>query len=298
MQLAPRYDATPIVSLDGPPSGVLAPTARQWRRFVDVLSAFDEAQWSHPSRCEGWSNRDVIVHLESAAAFWGFSVVQGVNGEPTRFLATFDPVASPAAMVRDARDRSSAEVLERFVRSTEGFLSVLEGLDESDWESLAESPPGHVTVASLAHHALWDSWVHERDVLIPLGVDPVVEADEVVACLRYAAALSPAFAVNNGAVGGGRLVVDATDPAVRCIVDVGTEVRVRTWRDDDAVGDGDLVLTGSSVDMVEALSMRRPLGQDVPAATAWMVDGLAEVFDTPSVAQKRPSRGASAPQNR
>ena len=63
---------------------------------------------------------------------------------------------------------------------------------------LAEAPPGHIAIGLVAIHALWDSWVHERDMLIPLGLDPVVDDAEMEACLVYAAALGPAFHASTG----------------------------------------------------------------------------------------------------
>ena len=91
----------------------------------------------------------------------------------------------------------------------------------------AEAPPGHLSVSVVAHHALWDSWVHERDILVPLGVVPAVEADEVAACLRYAAALAPAVALNGGAVAAGRLAITASDPDLDLLVEVGDAVARR-----------------------------------------------------------------------
>ena len=43
------------------------------QEFAAALAVLDDEQWSHPSRCEGWSSRDVIVHLDSTNAFWAFS---------------------------------------------------------------------------------------------------------------------------------------------------------------------------------------------------------------------------------
>lgn len=63
-----------------------------------------------------------------------------------------------AGAVRDVR-RASAQ-------SPNDLLGSLEAVD---WEALAEAPPGHITVSAVTHHALWDSWIHERDVLLPLG---------------------------------------------------------------------------------------------------------------------------------
>ena len=41
----------------------------------------------------------------------------------------------------------------------------------------------------------------------------------------------------------------------------------------------DLVLSGDAVEVLEALSIRRPLDQAIAPDVAWMVDGLATQFD-------------------
>lgn len=274
MQLTPVYGPDPLIVLEGPGAGILEPVVRQRRRLVAELGRLDEAQWSHATRCDGWDVRDVIVHLDSTNTFWSFSIGAGVAGTPTTFLATFDPVASPAALVA-ADDEPPAAVLERFADSTEALAAQMESLDEGQWQALAEAPPGHVTVSALAHHALWDSWVHERDILEPLGIDQVIQDDEVTASLTYAAALSPAFSVAMGHGRTGVLGVSTADPAVELTVEIGDDVRVRTGPASGA----DLVLEGDSVELLEALSVRRPLSGAVPDGSEWMVQGLLEVFD-------------------
>lgn len=277
MQLTPRYGAQPVITLDGPPAAIAGPLIRQRRRLATALASFTDEQWSHPSRCAGWSNRDVIVHLDSTNTFWSMSIAAGVHGEPTRFLATFDPVASPAQLVTGSGDVSTGEVLARFVASTDALVGLCSSLDHAGWSAAAEAPPGHVSVSAVAHHALWDSWVHERDVLVPLGLAPEPEADEVAACLRYVAALGPALALNRGAAGSGVLAIDATGPDVVVVVDIGEEVVVRAG----AAGAPtvELRLAGDAVELLEALSVRRPLSQLIPAESAWMLRGLSDTFD-------------------
>lgn len=205
------------------------------------------------------------------------SIAAGVHGEPTRFLATFDPVASPAQLVAGSGDVSTGEVLARFVASTGALVGLCSSLDHAGWSAAAEAPPGHVSVSAVAHHALWDSWVHERDVLVPLGLAPEPEADEVAACLRYVAALGPALALNRGAAGSGVLAIDATGPDVVVVVDIGEEVVVRAG----AAGAPtvELRLAGDAVELLEALSVRRPLTQLIPADSVWMLRGLSDTFD-------------------
>ena len=274
MQISPRYDADLFIVLDGPPAAVAEPTIRQRRRFVEVLGTLDDDQWAALSRCDAWSVRDVVVHLADTTDFWGFSLHQGRKGEPSRFLATFDPVATPVALVEGAGDIGGPQALERLSASVESLATLLDGLDADTWTAVAEAPPGHVSVTAVVHHALWDSWVHERDVMLPLGLEPEVHADEVVLSLRYAAALAPALLVSEGSDRSGTLVVETVDPASRFTVDVGRSVTVV----DGTADDPNLVLTKSKIDLLEALSIRRPLEIDVPAASAWLVSGLADVF--------------------
>ena len=240
-----------------------------------ALAELADEQWAHPSRCAGWSNQDVIVHLDSTNSFWAFSIASGLKGEPTRFLATFDPVASPAELVAGSQEIPPTEVLERFTASTAALTDLLEGLTEEDWTTAAEAPPGHLTVSAVTHHALWDSWVHERDILLPLGRPAAEEPDEVAACLRYGAALAPAFAVTNGDATTGRLAIAVIDPELEFTVAIDDQIDVRTG----VSGDADLTLGGDAVELLEALSIRRPLDQAIDADVAWMVNGLATQFD-------------------
>lgn len=278
MQLKPRYGGTPIITLDGTPSDILAPVVRQRHRFAAAAAALTEEQWAAPSRCAGWSNRDVVIHLDSTNSFWAFSVAAGLRGEPTTFLATFDPVSSPAQLVAGAQHMSSQDVLAKFTASTAAFTASLESLSESEWSTLAEAPPGHISISALAHHALWDSWVHERDVLLPLGIAPAEETDEIAAALRYGAALGPGFAVSRSLGQTGCLAVESTAPDTAFVVDVSDHVHVRA-----GTGTADLHLAGDGVELLEAFSIRRPLTQQVPANHQWLINGLAQIFDVSAV---------------
>lgn len=279
MQLQPRYGTEPIIVLEGDPAAIATPAIRQRQRLVDVLAGFDDQQWQHPSRCDGWTNRDVIVHLGSTNTFWSYSIGAGLAGEPTRFLATFDPVATPAQLVAADADRSPGEVLEAFATSTAALVDRWAALDAQGWQATAEAPPGHLSVSAVAHHALWDSWVHERDILEPLGLAQVIEADEVAASLRYAAALAPGFAISLDRAETGTLRVEG-EPDVR--IEVAITPRSATVRDlgpTEAAGAADLVLTGDAVELLETLSLRRGQPAAAPDDVAWMVQGLATVFD-------------------
>jgi len=291
MQLTPRYGSAPVITLDGPPSAIVEPATRQRHRLVDAMAAFGDRDWAHPSRCDGWTNRDVIVHLDGTNAFWAFSITAALQGEPTRFLANFDPVASPAELVAGSHGIPNSQVMDQFQASTTALVDLLSSLDEASWSELAEAPPGHISVSAVVHHALWDSWIHERDILLPLGVTTTEEPDEITACLRYAAALAPALSITQGSTRRGLLNVVATglqpstdlptnDPIdrssdLRIIVEIGDCAAVTSGGSARA----DLTLTGDAVELLEAFSIRRPLDHAVPADSAWMIAGISEIFE-------------------
>jgi hypothetical protein len=115
-------------------------------------------------------------------------------------------------------------------------------------------------------------------VLEPIGGTQEVWDDEVLASLRYVAALGAGFGLTQGSTQQGRLGIRATTPDAAFVVDVTDRVDVRAAGADE-VADADLVLAGDAVDLLEALSRRRPLPHAVPGDAAWLVSGLATVFD-------------------
>ena len=275
MEIAPRYDAAPAIELDGPDDDQQHTVTRQRRRFEAALAALDDGQWRAPSRCEGWSVQDVVSHLTTVNGFWSASLAAGLAGEPTRILAGFDPKATPELLVAGTRAQPPAEALAAFSASNVQLCAQVDALAASDWNVIAESPAGHEPLRVVLLHALWDSWIHERDVLLPLGLPVVEEEDEVLSCLRYVSSIGAAFAVSNDPARAGTLVIEATDPAAQVVVDVRDGVvRVR----DGGAPDGAPVLRGRAVDLVEGLSMRAPLPAGAEASR-WMIDALADVFE-------------------
>jgi uncharacterized protein (TIGR03083 family) len=275
VQISPRYDGPPILRVDVPLADPSVPLLRQRRRVASVLGELDESQWTSRSRCDAWSVRDVVCHLIGTDQYWAVSIAKGLAGEPTRYLESFDPVSVPEQMVDAMRTMTSAEVLARFVEGVDGLASVLDGIDEEKWSMLAEAPPGHVALRSVALHALWDAWIHERDIVLPLGLDPVVEDDEVAACLVYAVGLGPAFLASTGSTRTGRLAVDATDPDLSFVVACGPTVVIGEGPAPDCTPR----LSGRAVALVEGLSFRFPLEHGLAPEDEWLLGGLGDVFE-------------------
>lgn len=272
--VSPRYEGPPIISIAGTPADQLAPVVRQRRRFAAMIVELSNDDWRLASRCDGWAVQDVVAHLVGVNAFWRASVLAGLAGEPTQVLAGFDPKKTPALMVAQMRELTPDEVRDQFLASNEAFLDVIAELDDDGWAMLAEAPPGHLPIRLVAHHALWDCWIHERDIALPLGLNPPTEPDEVRSCLRYVSALSSAFAISSGLTIAGEFGLHSNDPTVSCVLEVGETVAVR----DDVAPRAAPCLRGDAVALVEALSIRTPLPEAVPAEWRQLIEGLAIAF--------------------
>jgi uncharacterized protein (TIGR03083 family) len=275
MLLSPRYEGPPILSIAGEPDDQVAPVVRQRRRLEAMLVNLSEHDWVSASRCAGWTVQDVVAHIVGVNRFWHASLLAGLAGAPTRILAGFDPATTPPLLVAPMRALTPRELLDQFVSSNDAFLAIVAELDNSGWALLAESPAGHVPIRLLACHALWDCWVHERDIALPLGLNPATEPDEVGSCLRYAAALSPALSIGSGQTFADVFAVEASDPDVCFVLDVTDSVAVHdgtTPRDAPC-------LRGDAVTLVESLSIRRPLPSSAPPEWVKLLGGLADVFD-------------------
>ena len=170
-----------------------------------MIEHLNDDEWSHPSRCDGWSARDVAVHLASTNAFWEVSIRSGIDGcadgdagevrsgrHPCRDGRGFDADTPTRSSRRSRRRRSHLPISSSDCGRPTG-------------RRRPRRRPGTWASSAVVHHALWDSWIHERDIALPLGRTPDVEPDEVIASLRYVAALSRRRLPRGGRLGNGRV---------------------------------------------------------------------------------------------
>lgn len=275
MKIPPRYGTDPLITYEGDPAAVAIPTVRQRLRLARTLAGFGSQEWEAPSRCAGWTNRDVVVHLALANRFWVHSISEARRGTPSQVLAAFDPVATPAALVEAAGNPPPAEALDAYVKSADTLVDLLGSLTSGEWTMPGESPLGYVSVSAIVHHALWDAWIHERDIALGAGSMPPVEADEVDAALRCAAALGPAFGILLGDLGDQRLAatVTAQDPAIGFTIKVDQAVQVTA----DIAPAVHVAVHGCAVDVLEGLSLRAPF--HLEPEWQWLTAGLAHSFE-------------------
>lgn len=273
------YDEAVTLDVASELSSVVEPWRRHRQRLLARLAELDEGGWANTSRCDAWSTQEVICHLASADAFWAMSLLGAKERSPTSVLNGFDPSTSPDGFLGALRDAPGAEVLEAFSEATSVLDATVSSLDEADWAATGESPLGHVSASLVLAHAHWDSWLHERDIFVPLGEEPPVEPDELMAAAWYTLVFGAAQCglLNDPSPVGVGLTepVEATftlddlaDTALSLRIDEGVRLRV---------GDPE-ASTGHAraVDLIEELT-GRPTGNPSVAATL-PPDLLAELI--------------------
>ena len=170
------------VELD--PAAVVDAYAVHRRRFARKVAVLDEGALRTQSRCSEWSVADVLRHCADVDE-WMQAIWSG--GRPP--FTSFDPVLTPHEFVIAGRAMSDLEARDRYVRSSEAIVSEVAGSGPERWGAASVSPIGFVPWWLSLLHVFYDSWLHERDVLLPLGETPPVDLEEATPVLAYSLAL-------------------------------------------------------------------------------------------------------------
>lgn len=136
--------------------------------LVDLGGTLDDAAFSLPTACPGWTVKDQFSHVigtelllegasaPDAAAPPGAHVRNELGELNERFVEARRAVAGP---------RVVAELAELAARR----LAALRELDAEAWDALGPSPIGMVPYVDYMGLRVFDSWVHDQDVRGALG---------------------------------------------------------------------------------------------------------------------------------
>jgi uncharacterized protein (TIGR03083 family) len=135
-------------------------------RLDGFFVGLDEQAWSRPSRCAGWSVRDVLAHLLSSEDY-NTACLDGAVGE---FLASVgargatDLTSANELGIRELDGRPTAELIEEWratnTRNREGFRA----RDGGDVDSSVGAYPARWQ----AFHLAFELAVHADDVGVPV----------------------------------------------------------------------------------------------------------------------------------
>jgi uncharacterized protein (TIGR03083 family) len=208
------------IHVDVAPAATLTAYARHRRRFAAEVASLDEAALAVQSRCSLWSVADVLRHCHDVddwmQALW--------SGSRPPFTS-FDPIMTPHEFVVAGRAISDLEARDRFVSSCETMAADVGSSGPERWGLTSVSPVGFVPWWLSALHVFFDSWIHERDVLVPLGVSVPVEEAEALPVLAYSFAIvGTLIKESTDVVVAGVRVVTGEPPAKATPVAPGVDV--------------------------------------------------------------------------
>ncbi len=152
----------------------------QQRELLTMVSGLDASGLQQPSRCDGWSVADVLLHLaqtneaavsslsgtfaETTALTWLNEAEESTDGSPE--IKDVDDLAE--VMVTRERPDAPTESLRRWQASATAQIEAFDGTDPS-----ARVPwvAGELAARTLASTRLSETWIHTNDIAVPLGLD-------------------------------------------------------------------------------------------------------------------------------
>jgi uncharacterized protein (TIGR03083 family) len=181
---------------DFDPEHLLDVFSQQRQRFIAVLQGFGPGEWGSPTRCTEWSAHEVVRHLCDT----NMNAIASESAD--RALDTssgFDPRITPRQWLSASEGETPADTLSRFVKTTEGRFA-------RDRARLADGrsfdvhlPYGQADWTVRMLHGFWDSWLHERDVLLAKGREHPTDGDATVYATAYGLFIAGAVASRFGA---------------------------------------------------------------------------------------------------
>ena len=162
------------------PEHLLRVFGRQRQRFAAVLRGFGPDDWAGPTRCADWSAHDVVRHLCD-----GNAMAAGADDHALDLTAGFDPRITPRGWPAASASQSPRASFSRFLAITEELVALLRGRLARGFKFDVCLPYGPMDWTILVLHAFWDSWLHERDVLLACGRDHPTDGDATVYAAAY-----------------------------------------------------------------------------------------------------------------
>ncbi|OBK74349.1 maleylpyruvate isomerase family mycothiol-dependent enzyme [Mycobacterium sp. 1274761.0] len=268
--------ARPVTLLDK--SQVLSGLFATWDAIDRVVADLPDGEWERTTSLPGWTVHDVVAHVIGTE-----SMLQGV-GTPEADIdcSTLPHVRNDIGVlnerwVRNMRDLSHAELLERFRTTTQQRREALSAMGEAQWNEVTATPAGPDTYGRFMRVRTFDCWMHEHDVREavdrPAADSDFAGADAKLALDEMAASMGFVVGKLGGAPDGSRVRIALTGPLARTI-NVAVDGRAKVV---DDFGDAQPTTTIT----VDGLLFTRLAGGRVP------VDHSAIAYDGDEAVGKR-----------
>ena len=245
---------------------------QQRRRFVAVLQGFGPDDWAAPTRCTDWSAHDVVRHLCDTNKK---AAVIEPDDRALDITTGFDPRVTPRQWLAASAGESPDATLGRFVATTgERFACERARLAQGRRFDV-RMPYGPMDWTVRVLHGFWDSWLHERDVLLARGIEHPTDGDATVYATAYGVFIAAAVAWMFGAQVQEKLTLGGDGGGI-FELDSGDGVSLTVTR---------VTTAGTPApEVADALAGRAPVAAalgDLPATSRAALSGMADFFNTP-----------------
>lgn len=221
-------------------SRILANYDAVWPSIDGLLDGLDVDDWAVQSLCPDWTVKGVLEHLaavEHVLTGWLPSSVD----DPL-------PFGGIADYLRQARGWTGAELAADYRRLISGRRAELSALSDADFARPSPTPVGPGTYGRFMDIRVFDFWVHERDMRLPLGRPAASEAGPAAERSVEEVAMSIGYIVGKkvGLPDGKSMAIHLTGPVARNLF-VRVEGRAQVV---DRLDAPDVTLTADSTTFV------------------------------------------------
>ncbi len=243
------------------------------RRFGATVATLTDDELAAPSRCSGWTVADVLRH-----DVWVDDTIRRIWSGDTAPLRGFDPRVTPDESVRADRVLPDREVVEGYLSSTETMIAELESVQPERFGDPSRSPAGPVPWWMTMVHVGWDSTIHERDVLVPLGHAVQEQPGESLVWLAYSLVLASFFEPGPFDVAIGEIRLRRGDGPVSVCRATPAAASERSADEEEVLPP--TTLSGEPAAVIDAISGRVALGAvlDGDPSDIGRLGGLARYF--------------------
>jgi uncharacterized protein (TIGR03084 family) len=152
----------------------LTALAEQQAELSGLLTRLGDDGWARPSRCDGWTAADVVLHLAQTNEM----AVASAEGRFAEYLAEQAKRLPPVSSVDDSADamvtlERGAPVADLHVRWERGAEELHAALAAADPHLRVTWVAGQLTIRTLTTTRLAETWIHTGDVAYALGEAPV-----------------------------------------------------------------------------------------------------------------------------
>jgi hypothetical protein len=127
----------------------------------------------------------LVRHLVSGSQFLGYTLHKANRGIATEVLRGFDTQLTARTDAERFGGLTPGTARDLLASKDASVAAEFVGAGQGGWSSMAEAPPGHLPAHLVVNHFLFDSWVHEYDLMLPRGEIPTLDNLEAEVAVSY-----------------------------------------------------------------------------------------------------------------